>query len=299
MRAGDALLDLVLAEGSRSVFVVGTAKNVGKTVTMRALAAAAAARGLGIGVTSTGRDGEAIDAADARAKPRLFLTPPALIATARSLLPAHPASEVAALTDWKTAAGDVLFARVRRAGHFEIAGPSTASALRECVDRFFSFGCELAIVDGALDRIAALSGARGAVIIAAGAASANTMDEAVDDARALACRLRIPRFDPLEPHVRVQGAFTPADAAALIARRETRQIVVADPTCVIASGKALIGIVDRLDLRCEHPFSVVAASVASIGTRNYFEPREFAAAVAKATRLPTFDVYAARESTAA
>ncbi len=68
------------------------------------------ARGVCVGMTSIGRDGEAFDAADSLEKPRLFLQPGTLVATARRLLPPHPASELLDFTPWTTAAGPVLFA---------------------------------------------------------------------------------------------------------------------------------------------------------------------------------------------
>lgn len=292
MRIGESLLELARAGGTRSLFVVGTGKNVGKTVAMRAIADAAASRNLVLGLTSTGRDGEAIDVADALAKPRLFLPPRTIVATARNLMPLHPASEMLELTDWPSAAGRVLFARVKHAGFYELAGPPTASGVRDCVNRFFAFGCDQAIVDGALDRVAALAGGEDAVIVSAGAAAARTIEEAVADVRALTLRLQIPAVDPAKPALHIEGALTPALAAQLAAAREKRQIVVRDPTQIAVSGKAMIGVSERLDLRCERPLRVVAATVASIGRDKYFEPRTFANEVARATGLPTFDVYA-------
>ena len=291
MRVGDSLLELARAGAARSLFVVGTGKNVGKTVAMRAVAGAAAARGLSIGVTSTGRDGEAVDAADSLAKPRLFLHPGTVIATARHLLPEHPASEILDVTGWRTAAGPVVFARVRRGGYYELAGPSTASGIRACAERFAQYGCDQIIVDGALDRVAALAGGNDAVIIATGAAAANTMEEAIDDVRALAARLSLPQVDAGKPLLRIEGALTPALASQFSAD-ERRQIVVRDPTQVAASGKTLLGIMRRLDVRCERRINVVAATVASIGRDRYFEPRAFMEGVAQATGLPVFDVYA-------
>ncbi len=293
MRIGDRLLELARSNGRRSVFVVGTGKNVGKTVAMRAIAAAAAARGLHSGLTSTGRDGEATDAADAQAKPRLQLVPGTVVATARNLLPPYPAAEMLDLTDRHTAAGEVIFARVRRTGFYELAGPATAAGIRHCVERFAQFGCDQIIVDGALDRVAALAGGKDAVIVSAGASPGATLEEAVSEVRALVCRLTLPVFDPHEPFLRLDGALTPGVAANLLAARESRQIVVRDPTQVAIGGKALLGIDKRLKLRCERSIAVVAATVASIGRDRYFEPRAFLHAVSDATGLPTFDVYAA------
>lgn len=292
MRVGDALLELARAGGSRSLFFAGTGKNVGKTVAMRAVADAAAARGLAVGLTSTGRDGEAIDAADAMAKPRLFLQPGSIVATARNLLPAHPASEMLDFTGWRTPAGNVVLARVRRAGFYEIAGPSTAAGIRACAQRLAEHGCDEIVVDGALDRVAALAGGGDAVILACGAAAARSMEEAVDDVRALAARLRIPAFDPARPALHLEGALTAARAAELAAAQERRQVVVRDPTQIAASGKTLLGILRAIDVRCERPINVVAVTVASIGRDRYFEPRAFLHAVADSTGLPTFDVYA-------
>lgn len=293
MRIGEELLDLAREGGRRSLFVVGTGKNVGKTVAMRAIAAAAVARGLCLGMTSIGRDGEAVDAADAVAKPRLFLRPGTIVATARNLLPAHPSSELIDSTPWTTASGPVMLARVRSAAYYELAGPATAAGVRACVNRLRALGCDQIVVDGALDRVAALAGGTDAVIVSAGASAARTMEEAVDDVRALVARLSVARVDKTQPFVEIAGALTAADASRLVSCGEDRQIVVRDPTQIAISGKALLGVLERLDVRCERPLHPVAATVASIGPHRYFEPREFLQAVADATSLPTFDVYAA------
>jgi hypothetical protein len=292
MRVGDRLLDLARSGGRRSLFVVGTGKDVGKTVAMRAVADAAGVRGLRVGMTSIGRDGEAVDIADASAKPQLFLRPGTLIATTRNLLPSHPACEIVDLTPWVTASGSVVIAQVRAPSHYELAGPATATGVRACVARFSDLGCSQIIVDGALDRVAALAGGDDSVIVAAGASASRTMEEAVDEVRALAARLRVPGVDPQAEQLHIDGALTAAQAAGLVAAREQRQVVVRDPTQIALSGKALLGVLSRLNVRCERPLHVVAATVASIGRDRYFEPRAFARAVADATKLPTFDVYA-------
>jgi hypothetical protein len=67
---------------------------------------------------------------------------------------------------------------------------------------------------------------------------------------------------------------------------------VRDPTQIALSGKATAHAFAHLAIRCERPLRVVAATVASIGRDHSFEPKGFADAVARATGLPTFDVYA-------
>ncbi|MBV9270865.1 MAG: DUF1611 domain-containing protein [Candidatus Eremiobacteraeota bacterium] len=295
MRVGEALLDLARADGIRSLFVVGTGKNVGKTVTTRAVAEAALQRGLRFGLTSLGRDGEAVDVTDASSKPRLFLRHGALIATARDVLPRAPASELVELSPYSTAAGPLVYARIREPGFFEIVGPPTASAIRSVVARMRELDCEQTIVDGAIDRVAAVAGGSDAVIVCAGASGAGTMTEAVDEVHALVKRLTVPAYDPAGAHVRVAGALTAALAARHASLASTgMQIVVRDPTQIAITGKALLGMMQQLDVRCERPLRVVAATVASIGRERYFEPRAFLQDVARATGLPVFDVYAAQ-----
>lgn len=271
--------------------VVGTGKNVGKTVVVRALCESAWATDPALGLTSIGRDGEAFEISDGSAKPRLFLLPGTVIATARGTLPPAPGCEILELSDLRTAAGDLLYARVRGSGYYEIAGPPTASGIRTVIDRLFELGCARVIVDGAVDRIAALAGGNDGVIVATGAASGVTLQEAVENVRALVQRLEIPMFDPARPWVKVDGALSAGAAATFTAAREQRQIVVRDPTQIVFSGNAFLGVAEHLDLRCERPLTVIAATVASIGRERYFEPRDFARRVAQATGLPTFDLY--------
>lgn len=292
VNVGEHLLSLALASGCGSTFVVGTGKNVGKTVVLRAMLQAAAARGIILGVTSIGRDGEALDAVDSQAKPRLFLEPGTVLAAARPLIPLHPASEILELTGDVTAAGKVVLARVRQRARYEIAGPSTASGIRGCIERFAAVGCEHVLIDGAVDRLAALAGGSDAVILCAGAGVWTTMEEAVNEVRALAARVGTPLVDAGRPALRVPGALTLALAAQLSAAAEHRQVVVRDATRIIMPGQAFLSFRERLDLRCERPLHPLAVTAASIGRGRYFEPHAFLEAVAQATGLPAFDVYA-------
>ncbi len=290
MNVGAELLDLATRDGARGIAVVGTGKNVGKTVTTRALLGAL--RGTCVGLTSIGRDGEAVDIGDALAKPRLRLEPGTIVATARAVLPVSPASELLETSDLMTAAGPLIYARVRAPAYYELLGAPTASGVRASLAQVRALGAEITLLDGAIDRVAALAGGDDAIVVATGAAAAATVEEAVEDVRALVARLRVPRFDERTPALLLEGALTATLVAELLARGETRQIVVRDPTRIVLAGKTFDGAARRLLLRCEYPLRVVAVTVASIGRDRYFEPASFARAVAQATGLPTFDVYA-------
>jgi hypothetical protein len=292
VRVGASILERWDQSGSRSLFVVGTGKNVGKTVAMRAIYRALVERGVPCGLASIGRDGEAIDIGDAGEKPRLWLEPGTVIATAVAALPPSPSSEILDLPMSATAVGPLSFARVRQAGHYELIGPPSASALRMAVNRLLEWTPRV-LVDGAIDRIAALAGGEDAIVVACGAAAAATMSEAVDGIRALVLRLQTPGVEPEEERVEIDGALTASRVAQLVRERESRAIVVRDPTQVALTGRAAIAAFERLRIRCRRPLRVIAATVNSAGRDWSFEPRAFAEAVARATELPTFDVYAA------
>lgn len=291
-RVGEALFSCAAAAGARSIVVVGTGKNVGKTVAVRALCDALCERGQPFGLTSIGRDGESVDASDALQKPRLYLRRGATIATARDVLPATPAVEVAELSALPTAAGAIVYARVREPGYFEIAGPPTATGMRAAVHRLHALDCGMVVIDGAVDRVAALAGGEDAVIVATGAANAATLEEAVRSIEALVLRLRTPRAHDDEAGIEIDGALGAARISAFIQASETRPIIVRDPTQIAVHGRAYLSAAGSLRLRCRRPLHVVAVTVASIGRDRYFEPREFARRVHAATLLPTFDVYA-------
>ena len=293
-RVGESIMQLWNESGASSLFVVGTGKNVGKTVAMRAIYRACIDDGSTCALTSIGRDGEAVDMGDAAPKPRLWLEPSTVVATARDVLPHSPASELLSFTPYATAAGALVYARVHVAAHYELIGPPNASALRAVVHDLSTFA-QRTLVDGAVDRIAALAGGDDAIVVACGAGAAQTMSEAVDDVRALVVRLRTPAYEGGEAR-KIEGALTPAIIAQLIREGERRAVVVRDPTQITLGGKAALHAYERLAIRCERPLRVIAATVASIGRERVFEPRAFARDVARATGLPTFDVYAAERA---
>lgn len=292
MIVGEALLSLAQRTACSDLAIVGTAKNAGKTVTARAIMQAAQLRGAAIGVTSIGRDGEAVDSTDAVRKPRLGLRRGAIVATALGALTASPAFELLDVTSRLTAAGKLAVVRLRTDAFVELVGPPTASGVRYALDRMRDYGATITILDGALDRVAALAGGREAIVVAVGASGVRTFGEALDEIAALVAKLSLRTCDPDKTAIRVDGALTAARATQLIAEYGESPLIVRDPTRLALTGKALLGLLDQIDVRVEQPLRVIAVSIASIGRDHSFAPREFLHGVARVTKLPTFDVYA-------
>ncbi len=263
-------------------------------MTVAALCAALECERSRFGVCSIGRDGESIDAVDATPKPRLFLRTGTLVATAAALVPAHPAAEILDVTAERSAVGPIVIVRARAPGFFETVGPPSASGLRRIASALAERS-DFVVIDGAVDRVAALRGGGDAIVVAVGA-TARTQAHAVDDVRALVARLRLPRVDPARDVLRIEGALTAERSTELARAGERRQIVVGDPTQIAFGGRAFTTLAAQLDLRCERPLNPIACAVAPRGPERAFEPRAFLRAVAAATGLPAYDVYAGAEA---
>ena len=224
------LLDLIRESGVRTVSFVGMAKNVGKTVAYNHLVSEAAAAGVRLGLTSFGRDGEKNDAVFSVPKPRIQAPAGAVIATARGSLP-NGEAEVEALrnTGFRTALGEVIVGRVRRAGSLELAGPTMIGQHREIAAALFELGAELVLVDGALDRASsAVPSLTDAAILSTGAALGSGMRVVLERTRDRIERFSLPQVaDPLQLKlcrglaVRAKAALIDRDRGVRILQTES------------------------------------------------------------------------------
>jgi hypothetical protein len=291
--APESLYALATA-AARSIVVVGTAKNAGKTTAFNALRAVAHRHGTPVAVTSIGRDGEPSDALDAEPKPRVRLTAGTLVALPAGLIPRSPALAILD-AGAESALGRMVFARVVLPATCEIAGPPTARAMRATIDRLRALGAGPVLVDGAIDRVAALAGGDDAVIVATGAASGATVARVAAVAADMVLRLTLPGRDPAGERarvVRIAGALDARDAEALLADVRDATVVVDDPTRIAVRGALFAKLRAAVDLRCERPLRVIACTTSPVGRDATLPPRELVEAVARATGLPTFDVVA-------
>lgn len=171
------LLELLDSAKVCSVSVVGLAKNAGKTVALNSLIRQAAQAGVALGLSSIGYDGEKIDLVSRLPKPRIEVVEGTILATASGTLERSTAAlEILAATGFVTALGEVLLVRTRESGYVEIAGPDSYGEMQKCIGLMLKLGCQLALIDGALDRVGSASPAvTEAAILATGAVAGGSM----------------------------------------------------------------------------------------------------------------------------
>ncbi len=216
-----------LVTGTRTLALVGLAKNTGKTVTLAAILAEHAAAGRRVGVTSIGRDGERRDVIDARIeKPSVELQAGDLVASTGALLRASGLEhERIERTGMRTPLGEVVLARLSEPGAVEVAGPSAAADVRAVAERMLALGAGQALIDGAIDRRAASSPAvADGLVLATGAILGERIDQIVEATRDAVDLVRLPasKLDADEPVTlprRLVLSAEPAEIATLLRDR--------------------------------------------------------------------------------
>ncbi len=189
------LAGVVVESGVRSVAIVGTAKNVGKTVTLNYLISELSARGYSLGLLSSGRDGERIDALTGEPKPQVYLPQGSWVATAEAFLEGACISlEVVDVWERPGVFGRLVLGRVVEPGLAELMGPRSAKQLSSAVKKFLAYGADIVLVDGALDRKAAASPlVTEACVLATGASSADDLNSMAETLESLVWAWSLPQ----------------------------------------------------------------------------------------------------------
>ena len=151
--------------------IAGTAKNTGKTTTLSALLEEIRKdKKIIPAITSIGYDGETIDNVTGLPKPRVEIWEGCITAIAEKCMTFGSAKlKPLMTTDIMTPLGRIVIAEVVVGGKIVLAGPNSSGSLAKILDIFRQTGINLAVVDGALSRIAPMSEAD-AIILATGAA---------------------------------------------------------------------------------------------------------------------------------
>ncbi len=167
----------------KALSIVGMAKNAGKTTALNYLIEEAMDDGIALGITSTGRDGEMEDLVTGTEKPRVYLDEGALVAVPAQLYELADAGlEVLKKTPYSTAIGTLLICRVMDAGYVQVAGPVINAEQKKLCDEMLELGCELVLIDGAIDRKSIASPETSdAIILATGAVISRKLDKVVEE----------------------------------------------------------------------------------------------------------------------
>ena len=181
----------------KTLSIVGMAKNAGKTTALNYLIEEAIDEGITLGITSTGRDGETQDLVTGTEKPRVYMEE-GMLAAVPSLLYdlADAGLEVLKKTKYSTAIGELLICRVRDAGYVQIAGPVINAEQKLLCQDMLALGCELILIDGAIDRKTIASpDTSDAIILSTGAVLSRKMNKVVEETAHIVNLYRTPQME--------------------------------------------------------------------------------------------------------
>ena len=172
---------LEIFEKYKSISIIGTAKNVGKTTTLNYMINVAKNK-YKLGLTSIGRDGESKDEIFSTPKPRIYVEKGTIIATAKQcIFNSDITKEILVATNLKTPIGEILIIRALSDGFVELAGPSKNAELLKIKKILYDLNCDLVFVDGAVNRKSyAAPIVTDATILATGAAFSHDIEKVVD-----------------------------------------------------------------------------------------------------------------------
>ena len=185
-----------LSNKYNTLSIVGMAKNAGKTTALNFLIEEAMDEGITLGITSTGRDGETQDLVTGTEKPRVYLDEGTLVSVPSQLYNLADAGlEILKRTPYSTAIGELLICRVRDSGYVQIAGPVINAETKKLCRDMFELGCDLIMIDGAIDRKTIASpDTSDAIILATGAVLSRSMKKVVEETAHVVHLYELPEF---------------------------------------------------------------------------------------------------------
>ena len=218
-----------LAKEYRTLSIVGMAKNAGKTTALNYLIEEAEDEGMRIGVTSTGRDGETVDLVTNTEKPRVYLYEDTIVSVPTMLYDlAEAGLEILEMSKQRTSIGELLLCRVARSGYVQIAGPVAAMDTKRMCGRMFELGCELVLIDGAIDRKSiAAPETSDAIILSTGAVLSRDISRVVKETAHIVGLYSLPEIGEGDDIMRVISRDDPPSHITLIKGEETEVLDLA------------------------------------------------------------------------
>ena len=249
-------MDLIDNLAGRTVFIVGSAKNAGKTTLLNFALRRLHPLG-GVGFLSIGVDGEERDIVFGCPKPHIRAEAGDLLVTSDRMLQASELGwELLEVFPGSTVLGRLVLARVRRGGTVELCGPENNERLAPVLTALRNHGARTVLVDGAVDRltqVASLPGAGFVYVVRADPARLDSMQETMRLLHALAA---VPQAEglPEDGTAVLSGALTRGRLAVLPAA--THALVLEDFTKVFLTWREWKAAAKHLDIRFQRRWEI-------------------------------------------
>jgi len=229
-------MDPIRTLKDRTVFIVGSKKNAGKTTFLNYAMSRLRSAGR-LGALSVGVDGETLDQVFGSPKPQVKALPGDLLLCAEtSLGNADLHYEILNVYPFRTAIGRPVLVRALRPGRAEISGPENNSQLGEILADMRRHGAGTVFIDGAVDRITQVAEGEKAAFVYVAKVEPENLDSSCSAIKLMWAANAAPLWKAgartAEPVTFIQGALTPGK----IPPKPTAGTLVAeDPTKIFLS----------------------------------------------------------------
>lgn len=229
-------MDPILTLKDRTVFIVGSKKNAGKTTFLNYAMSRLRQAGR-LGALSVGVDGEREDQVFGNPKPQVkVLHGDILLCAETSLRNADLYCEILNVYPFRTAMGRAALVRVLRPGRAEISGPENNSQLAGILADMRRHGAGTIFVDGAVDRITQVAEGEKAAFVYVSRVEPENLDSSISAMKLIWAANAAPLWrtgaKTPEPAVFIQGALTQAKVPP---KNAAGTLVIEDPTKVFLS----------------------------------------------------------------
>ncbi len=244
-------MDFVKGLKDRTVFIVGSRKNAGKTTFLNY--ALNRLRGSApVGALSVGVDGEARDQVFGNPKPQIRAERGDLLLCAETALAnADLHYEILNVYPFRTAIGRPVLLRALRPGRAEISGPENNEQLREILADMRRHGAGTVLVDGAVDRITQVAAGGKAAFVYVARVEPENLDSSAAAIRLVWSASAVPLCragEKLpEPVIVIDGALTPGRIPGKDVKGGT--LVIEDLTKIFLSWAQWSELKNRFELR--------------------------------------------------
>ncbi len=245
-------MDFLKGLRNRTVFIVGSKKNAGKTTFLN-YALNRLRGGAPLAALSIGVDGEALDQVFGNPKPQVKAERGDLLLCAESALKnADLHYEVLNVYPFRTAIGRPVLLRALRPGRAEISGPENNEQLGEILADMRRHGAGTVFVDGAVDRITQAAAVPKAAFVYVARVEPENLDTSAAATRLLWSASQVPLCRAgeklKEPVTIIDGALTPGRVPGKDVKGGT--LVIEDLTKIFLGWQQWAELKARFDLRC-------------------------------------------------
>jgi hypothetical protein len=244
-------MEFVKGLRDRTVFIVGSRKNAGKTTFLNY--AMNRLRGGGaLGALSVGVDGESRDLIFGNPKPQVRAEKGDLLLCSDTALKAADLHcEILNVYPFRTAIGRPVLVRALRPGRAEISGPENNDQLAEILADMRRHGAGTVFVDGAVDRITQAASAGRAAFVYVAKVEPDNLDSSAAAIKLVWSASGVPLCragEKLpEPVFIIDGALTAGRVPGKDVKRGT--LVIEDPTKVFLGWQQWVELRSRFELR--------------------------------------------------